>query len=227
MYIQCGCDQINKLVVGAVTPPDRRFQTVTKVQDDRIVGRNAGPYGKLDYSIGAVIVSQLIESGSRNEKVKAVGYIFGIGSRIKGQIDEAHCAMWEGDYLEPAFLWFASCEGIPLQGEDDPMAEWRRMVRRTRNEIRPAELRNLELASLQRPVSGGNRRLQHEEVASESSAFQSCGRRIRGSGRYSRLCNCQVCQLPLPRVKRFQQSRITHIIPKSDSALSLRWGAWS
>jgi hypothetical protein len=139
MYIQCGCDQINKLVVGAVTPPDLRFQTVTKVQDDRIVGRNAGPYGKLDYSIGAVIVSQLIESGSRNEKVKAVGYIFGIGGRIKGQIDEAHCAMWEGDYLEPAFLWFASCEGIPLQGEDDPMAEWRRMVRRTRNEIRPAE----------------------------------------------------------------------------------------
>jgi hypothetical protein len=65
----------------------------------------------------------------------------------------------------------------------------------------PAELRNLELTSLQRPVSGGNRRLQDEEVASASSVFQSSGSSIRGSRRYSRLCNCWVFQLPLLRVK--------------------------
>jgi hypothetical protein len=121
MYIQRGREPINKLVVGAVMPFDSRFQTVAKVQDNRIVGRDARPYGKLDDSIGAVVVSQLIESGSRNEKVKAVGYVFGMSGRIKGQIDETHRAMWEGDYLEPVFLWFASSEGIPLQGEDDPM----------------------------------------------------------------------------------------------------------
>jgi hypothetical protein len=119
MYIQRGRDPINKLVVGAVIPFDSRFQTVAKVQDNRIVGRDAGPYGKLDDPIGAVIVSQLIESGSRNEKVKAVGYVFGMGGRIKDQIDEAHRAMWERDYLEPVFFWFASSEGILLQGEDD------------------------------------------------------------------------------------------------------------
>ncbi len=65
--------------------------------------------------------------------------------------------------------------------------------------MRFAELRYVELASLQRPVSGGNRRLQDEKVTSASSTFQSCGSSIRGSRRYSRLCNCQVFQLPLPR----------------------------
>jgi hypothetical protein len=121
MYIQRGRDPINKSVVGAVMPFDSRLQTVAKVQDNRIVGRYAGPYGKLDDSIGTVIVSQLIESGSRNEKAKAVGNVFGIGRRIKGQIDEANCAIWKGDYLETAFFWFASSEDIPLQGEDDPV----------------------------------------------------------------------------------------------------------
>jgi hypothetical protein len=104
MYIQRGRDPINKLVVGAVMPFDSRYQTVAKVQDNRIVGRYAGPYGKLDNSIGAVIVSQLIEGGSRNEKAKIVGYVFGMGSRIKGQIDETHRAMWKGDYLETALF---------------------------------------------------------------------------------------------------------------------------
>ena len=121
MYIQRGRDPINKLVVGAGMPFDSRFQTVAKVQDNRIIGRYAGPYGKLDDSIGAVIVSQLIESGSRNEKAKTVGYVFGMGRRIKRQIDKTHRAMWEGDYLETAFFWFASSEDIPLQGEDDPL----------------------------------------------------------------------------------------------------------
>jgi hypothetical protein len=121
MYIQRGRDPINKLVVGTVMPFDSRFQTVAKVQDNCIVGRDAGPYGELDDSIGAVIVSQPIEGGSRNEKVKAIGCVFGMGGRIKGQIDETHRAMWEGDYLEPGFFRFASSEGIPLQGEDDPM----------------------------------------------------------------------------------------------------------
>ena len=72
MYIQRGCDPINKLVLGAVMPFDSRLQTVAKVKDNRIVGRYAGLYGKLDDSIGAVIVSQLIESGSRNEKAETV-----------------------------------------------------------------------------------------------------------------------------------------------------------
>jgi hypothetical protein len=121
MYIQRGRDPINKSVVGAVMPFDSRLQTVAKVQDNRIIGRCAGPYRKLDDSIGAVIVSQLIESGSRNEKAKTVGNVFGIGRRIKGQIDEANCAIWKGDYLETAFFWFASSEDIPLQGEDDPV----------------------------------------------------------------------------------------------------------
>jgi len=104
MYIQRGRDPINKLVVGAGMPFDSRFQTVAKVQDNRIIGRYAGPYGKLDDSIGAVIVSQLIESGSRNEKAKTVGYVFGMGRRIKSQIDETHRAMWKGDYLVTAFF---------------------------------------------------------------------------------------------------------------------------
>jgi hypothetical protein len=121
MYIQRGRDPINKSVVCAVMPFDSRLQTVSKMQDNRIVGRYAGPYGKLDDSIGTVIVSELIESGSRNEKAKAVGYVFGMGCRIKGQIDEANCAIWKGDYLETAFFWFASSEDIPLQGEDDPV----------------------------------------------------------------------------------------------------------
>jgi hypothetical protein len=120
MYIQRGRDPINKMAVGAILPLDDRYQTVAKVQDNRIVGRYAGLYGKLDDSIGAVIVSQLIESSSRNEKVKAVGQVVGMGRRIKGQIDETHRAMWEGDYLEPAFLC-ASSEGIPLQGQDDAL----------------------------------------------------------------------------------------------------------
>ena len=121
MYIQRGRDPINKLVVGAVVPFDNRRQTVAKVQDNRIVGRYAGLYGKLDDSIGAVIVSQLIESGSRNEKAKAVRRVFGMGRRIKGQIDETHRAMWKGDYFETAFFLFASSEDIPLQGEDDAL----------------------------------------------------------------------------------------------------------
>jgi hypothetical protein len=43
---------------------------------------------------------------------------------------------------------------------------------------------------LQRPVSGRNRRLQDKEVAKASSTFHVCGRCIRSSRRYSRLCNC-------------------------------------
>src|SRR6202521_5039262 len=103
VYIQRGRDPINKVVVGAVVPFDSRRQTVAKGQNDRIVGRNAGLYGKLDDSIGAVIVSQLIESDSRNEKPKAVRRISGMGRRIKGQIDETHHAIWERNYLETAF----------------------------------------------------------------------------------------------------------------------------
>src|SRR5580692_373440 len=117
MYIQRGRDPTNKLVVSTVMPFDSRLQTAAKVQDNRIVGRYAGLYRKLDDSIGAVVVSQLIESGSRNEKVETVGDVFRMGRRIKGQIDETHRAMWEGDYLEAAFLLFASSEGIPLQGK--------------------------------------------------------------------------------------------------------------
>src|SRR5258706_357630 len=83
-----------------------------------------------------------------------------------------HAAMREGYYLETAFFRFASAEGIPLQCEDDPVLRRRRMVRRTRNEMRLAKLRNLELASLHRPVSGSNRRLQDKEIAVGLSAFQ-------------------------------------------------------
>jgi hypothetical protein len=121
MYIQRGRDPTNKLVVSTVMPFDSRLQTAAKVQDNRIVGRYAGLYRKLDDSIGAVVVSQLIESGSRNEKVETVGDVFRMGRRIKGQIDETHRAMWEGDYLEAAFLLFASSEGIPLQGKYDAL----------------------------------------------------------------------------------------------------------
>ena len=121
MYVQRGRDPINKLVVGAIMPFDSRLQTVAKVQDDRIVGRYAGLYGKLDDSIGAVIVSQLIKSSSRNEKAKTVGYVFRMSRRIKGQIDENHRSMWEGDYLETAFFLFASTEYIPLQGQNGPL----------------------------------------------------------------------------------------------------------
>ena len=119
MYMQRGRDPINKLVVGSVVPFDSRKQTVAKVQNNRVVGCNAGSYGKLDYSIGAVIVSKLIESGARNEKVKAVRHVFGIGRRIKGQVDEADRAMWKGDNLKAGFFWFANSEGISLQGQDD------------------------------------------------------------------------------------------------------------
>jgi hypothetical protein len=120
MYIQRGRDPIDKLVVGAATPIDSRYQAVPKVQSNGIVGRNTGPYSKLHDSIGVVIVSKLIESGSRNEKVKAVGLVFGTGGRIKSQVDEANRAMWKGDYLETVFFWFASAEDIPLQGQDEP-----------------------------------------------------------------------------------------------------------
>jgi hypothetical protein len=99
-------------------PLDRRLQNVAKVQNDRIVSRNAGSYGKLDDSFGAVIVGKLIESSARNEKVKAVRNVFGMGRRIKGQLDEANRAMWKGDYLETAFFWLASFEAIPLQGQN-------------------------------------------------------------------------------------------------------------
>jgi hypothetical protein len=120
MYIKRGRDPMNKFVVDAVMPIDRRYQTVPKVQSNGIVGRNTGPYRKLHDSIGAVIVSELIESGSRNEKIKAVGLVFGTGRRIKSQVDEANRAMWKGDYLETGFFWFASAEDIPLQGQDEP-----------------------------------------------------------------------------------------------------------
>src|ERR1700730_3459935 len=73
------------------------------------------------------------------------------------------------------------------------------MVRRMRTEMRLAELRNLEPASLHRPMGGSNRRLQDKEIAVASSTFQGCGSSIRGSRRYSRICNCEVFQLPLPR----------------------------
>ena len=142
MYIERGRDPINKLVVGSVVPFDSRNQTVAKVKDNRVVGRNAGSYGKFDDSTGAVIVSELIESGSRNEKDKTVGYVFGMGCRIKSQIDETHRTMREGNYLETAF-WFANSEDIPLQSEDGPLLGRRRMARRARNESRLAELRNL------------------------------------------------------------------------------------
>jgi hypothetical protein len=121
MYVQRRRDPINKLVAGAAMPFYSRLQTVAKVQDDRIVRRYAGLYGKLDNSIGAVIVSQPIESGPRNEKAKAVGSVFRMGRRIKGQIDEARRAIWKGDCLESAFFWLANSEDIPLQGEDDPL----------------------------------------------------------------------------------------------------------
>jgi hypothetical protein len=121
MYIQRSRDPTNKLVVGAVMPFDSRLQTVAKMQDNWIVGRYAGLYRKLGDSIGVVIVSQLIESGSGNEKLKAVRRVVGIGRRIKGQIDETHRAMWEGDYLEAAFFLFASSKGIPLQCEYDAL----------------------------------------------------------------------------------------------------------
>jgi hypothetical protein len=89
------------------------------VQNNRVVGRNAGSYGKLGDSIGAVIVSKLIESGARNEKVKAVRHVVGIGRRIEGQVDEADRAMWKRDNLKAALFWFANPEGISLQGQDD------------------------------------------------------------------------------------------------------------
>ena len=121
MYVKRGRDPINKLVVGSVVPFDSRNQTVAKVKDNRVVGRNAGSYGKFDDSIGAVIVSKLIESGARNEKIKAVRRVFGIGRRIKRQVDEADRAIWKGDYLEAALFWFARSEDIPLEGQDDPV----------------------------------------------------------------------------------------------------------
>jgi hypothetical protein len=121
VYIQRGREPINQLVVDAAMPFDSQPQTVAKVYDNRIFGRYAGPYGKFDDSIGAVIVSQLIESRSRNEKAGAVGNVVWIGGRIKGQIDEANRAVWKGDNLEIAFFWFARSKDIPLQGEDDPL----------------------------------------------------------------------------------------------------------
>ena len=120
MYIQRGRDPIDKLVVDAVLPIDSRYQAVPKVQSDGVVGRNTGPYSKLHDSIGAVIVSKLIESGSRNEKVEALAHVVGISHWIERQVDEANRAMWKGDYLEIAFVWLASTEVIPLQGKDEP-----------------------------------------------------------------------------------------------------------
>jgi hypothetical protein len=72
------------------------------------------------------------------------------------------------------------------------------MVRRTRNEMRLAELRNLEPGSLHRPVSGSNRGLQDKEIAICSSAFQSSGG-TSCSRRGSRLCNWWFFQVP-PRL---------------------------
>jgi hypothetical protein len=120
MYIQRGREPIDELVAGRVVPFDRRYQTVAKVQDNWILGCNAGLYSKLDDSIGAVIVSKLIESGSRNEKVEALAHVVGISHWIERQVDEANRAMWKGDYLEIAFVWLASAEVIPLQGKDEP-----------------------------------------------------------------------------------------------------------
>ena len=120
MYIQCGRDPINKLFVGSVVPFDSRKQTVAKVKDNLVVGRNAGSYGKLDDSIGAVIVSKLIESGPRNKKVEVLAHVVGISHWIERQVDEANRAMWKGDYLEIAFVWLARAEVIPLQGQDEP-----------------------------------------------------------------------------------------------------------
>src|SRR6202163_2804373 len=121
MYIQRGRDPINKFVVGAVVPFDSRKQTVAKVQNNRVVGRNAGSYGKLDDSIGAVIVSKLIESGARNEKAKAVRHVVGVGRRIKGQVDEADGALWKGDDLKAGVFWFVNSQNISLEGQDDPV----------------------------------------------------------------------------------------------------------
>jgi hypothetical protein len=62
------------------------------------------------------------------------------------------------------------------------------------------ELRYVELASLQRPLSGCNRRLHDKEIAICSSAFQSCdGSSAR---RFSELGNCQFFQLPLRLFRR-------------------------
>src|ERR1700676_5341139 len=97
------------------------------------------------------------------------------------------------------------------------------MVRRTCAKMRFAEVPYIDLASLKRSVSGGNRRLQDEEVASASSTFQSCGSRIRGFRRYSRLCNCQIFQLPLPRVTIPEASYYAHhLIAVNGCCLLLR-----
>src|ERR1700692_4107915 len=76
MYIQRGRDPTNKLVVGAGMPFDSRLQTVAKMQDNRIISRYAGSSRKADDSMGSMIVSQPIESSSRNEKAKTFGYVF-------------------------------------------------------------------------------------------------------------------------------------------------------
>ena len=188
MYIQRGRDTINKLLIGAGMPFGGQSKAVAEVQNDGIVGGNAGLYAKRPNSIGAVILSELIESGSRNEEIKAVGCsVFGMGRRIKDQVDKANRAMWKGDYLEMFFFRLAGCEDIPLQGQDEPTSGW--MVPRTSAKMRFAELRYVELAPLQRPVSSGNRGLQNKEIAIIRSAFQ---RRFGGncSRRIFRLRNC-------------------------------------
>ena len=129
VYIQRGRDLINELVVGAVMPFDSRYQTVAEVQNDRIAGGDAGLYAKLDDSVSAVIVRKPIESGSRNKKVKAVRIIFGIGRRIKRQMNQANRVMWKGDYLAAAVFWFARSEDISLQRQDESPLGRRRMVR--------------------------------------------------------------------------------------------------
>jgi hypothetical protein len=125
-----------------------------------------------------VIVSQLLESDSRNEKAKAVGYVFGMGRRIKGQIDETHRAVWEGDYWKGVSYWFASSEDITLQGENYALLGCRRIIRTTCNSTRLVELRYVERASSQYPANGGDRRLQDKEIATISSGFPSC---LRGN----------------------------------------------
>jgi len=67
--------------------------------------------------------------------------------------------------------------------------------------MRLTELRYVELASLQRPLSGGNRRLHDKEIAICSPAFQSCDG-SSSARRFSELGNCQFFQLQLRLIRR-------------------------
>ena len=138
MYIQRGRDPMNKSVVDAVMPIDRQYQTVPKVQSNGIIGHNTGPYSKLHDSIGAVIVSKLIESSSRNEKVKAVGLVFGTGRRIKSQADEANRAIWKGNIWRPGFsgsrapkTFLCKARTPPLEMTDRPKSVYQDEVCRS------------------------------------------------------------------------------------------------